>query len=118
LGGGGGGDGGVGLGAHTDWGYLTIPTTDASGLQLEDPYTGDWVDVPPMQGRFLIHVGDVLEYETNGACRSPVHRVSIPRNENEKHSIVFFCEPSPSSTLLGTSKPAITYWDFVQAKTP
>ncbi|CAD7697646.1 unnamed protein product [Ostreobium quekettii] len=49
-----------GAGAHTDYGMLTIlATDDTPGLQIH--VGGQWIDVPPQHGTFIINIGDLLE---------------------------------------------------------
>ena len=53
-----------GCGAHSDYGMLTILTTDEQpGLQiLMDDH---WVDVPPNKDHLIINLGDMLHRWTN-----------------------------------------------------
>jgi len=62
------------LGAHTDYGILTVLAADAvPGLQVLD---GDvWRDVAPEPGAFIVNAGDALAVWTNDEWRSTVHRV-------------------------------------------
>ena len=63
------------LGAHTDYGILTVLAADPGpGLQLLDK-SGAWVDVEPEPGAFIINAGDALAVWTNDAWRSTIHRV-------------------------------------------
>jgi isopenicillin N synthase-like dioxygenase len=107
----------LGLGAHTDWGYLSILASDAPGLQVQCRTTGLWVNVPSLPGHALVHLGDALEFETGGALVSPVHRVLAPRpggGERAKHSLVMFFEPALTTRVGETGN--VTYGDFLQAK--
>lgn len=55
-------EGVFGAGAHTDWGMLTLLRTTGPGLQiLPDRQSGDWVDVPPVEGAFVVNLGDMLQ---------------------------------------------------------
>jgi hypothetical protein len=54
-----------GAGAHTDYGMLTILTTDGTpGLQIHAG--GAWLDVPQVEGAFIINLGDMLERWAGG----------------------------------------------------
>ena len=60
------------LGAHTDYGILTVLAADPGpGLQLLDK-SGAWVDVEPEPGAFIINAGDALAVWTNDAWRSTI----------------------------------------------
>ena len=80
-------------GAHSDYGTLTLLHQDdgPGGLQVRD-VRGEWHDVPPVEGAYVVNVGDALERWTNDAWRSTLHRVVVPGNEpsGERHSVVFF----------------------------
>jgi len=63
------------LGAHTDYGILTVLAADLGpGLQVLDDH-GAWLDVAPEPDAFIINAGDALAVWTNDAWRSTIHRV-------------------------------------------
>jgi isopenicillin N synthase-like dioxygenase len=66
----------MGMGAHTDYGIVTVLWADpvTPGLQIVDA-TGRWVDVAPESGALLINLGDLLARWTNDHWRSTLHRV-------------------------------------------
>ncbi|KAB2575296.1 putative iron/ascorbate oxidoreductase [Lasiodiplodia theobromae] len=68
------------IGAHSDFGSLTILFQDAvGGLEVEDPHQqGSFHPAPPVEGTLLVNVGDLLERWSNGRWRSTVHRVGAP----------------------------------------
>ena len=66
----------IGIGAHTDYGFLTILSQDdVGGLQVRKP-DGEWVSAPPVEGTFVINIGDLVETLTNGRYSSTLHRAS------------------------------------------
>ncbi len=77
-----------GISAHTDYEVFTILHTDLPGLQALNA-GGQWVDVPPVDGTFIINIGDMLELLSNGAFVATSHRVrNIGR---ERFSFPMFC---------------------------
>jgi isopenicillin N synthase-like dioxygenase len=71
-------DGQLRLGAHTDYGVLTVLYGDAvPGLEVLT-LGGSWLPVTPMAGAFVINLGDLLAMWTNDRWRSTLHRVVPP----------------------------------------
>ncbi|EIC85261.1 isopenicillin N synthase family oxygenase [Serratia sp. M24T3] len=79
-----------GVGAHKDSGFLTFLLQDKQkGLQVEVE-KDRWVDVLPIEGAFVVNIGELLELATNGYLRATVHRVLAPSTGNERLSLAFF----------------------------
>lgn len=64
----------LGIGAHTDYECFTLLKPTAPGLEVMNG-SGEWIDVPPVPGTFVVNVGDLLELWTNGAFVATSHRV-------------------------------------------
>ncbi|MGW3193820.1 isopenicillin N synthase family dioxygenase [Streptomyces sp. NPDC001118] len=82
-----------GVGAHKDYGFLTLLLQDTvGGLQVhrED---GRFHDVPPLQGAFVVNLGELLEVATNGYLLATNHRVVSPAGATERFSVPFFYNP-------------------------
>jgi len=77
-----------GISAHTDYEVFTILHTDLPGLQAQNA-GGEWVDVPPVDGTFIINIGDMLELLSNGAFVATSHRVQ--NLGKERFSFPMFC---------------------------
>ena len=106
---------------HTDFGCLTILTQDdIGGLQVQTK-NGDWIDVPKVEGSFVVNVGDMLSRLTNGILRSTPHRV-INKSGKERFSCPFFFDPHVNTNiqpLKGTGKPKfppINFSEFLQGE--
>ncbi|MEU1311237.1 2OG-Fe(II) oxygenase family protein [Streptomyces cinnamoneus] len=85
-------------GVHSDWGSLTILYQDGApgGLQVLGK-DGRWVDVPAINGTFVINIGDLMAFWTNHRWVSTVHRVVNPPREvalRERYSVPFFLQPN------------------------
>ncbi|GAA2224883.1 isopenicillin N synthase family dioxygenase [Streptomyces nogalater] len=84
---------GQGVGAHKDYGFLTLLLQDAVGglqVQRED---GRFHDVPPIEGAFVVNLGELLEVATNGYLLATNHRVVSPPGATERYSVPFFYNP-------------------------
>ncbi len=84
----------IGIGAHSDYECFTILCTDdCAALQVLNP-AGEWIAAPPVEGAFIVNVGDMMERWTNGYFKSTVHR-AINRSGRERYSIPLFFGPNP-----------------------
>ena len=83
-----------GAGAHTDWGAVTVLAQDAhGGLEVQMP-NGSWVPATPMEGSFVVNLGDMIPRWTNGLYHSNPHRVrNLYSGGAARYSIPFFYEP-------------------------
>lgn len=84
-----------GVGAHKDSGVLTLLLVepDSHGLQVELS-SGEWVDVPPLPGAFIVNIGELLEVATGGYLRATRHRVLAPEPGTDRISIPYFLNPA------------------------
>ncbi|MCJ1484801.1 hypothetical protein MMC06_004974 [Schaereria dolodes] len=85
--------GGVSCGAHTDYGCLTILLADQTkgALQVQSR-SGGWINADPIDGAFVVNVGDMMERWTNGLWKSTLHRV-VHKGQGYRLSVPFFFEP-------------------------
>jgi len=82
----------VRMGAHTDYGIVTVLHADrVPGLEIVGP-DGEWHRVVPEEGAFLVNLGDLLAQWTNDRWRSTVHRVAPPEGTGpaRRRSAAFF----------------------------
>lgn len=65
----------VGIGSHTDLQICTLLWQDMiGGLQVLTP-EGQWIKATPIEGTFVVNIGDYLMRLTNDGWKSTVHRV-------------------------------------------
>lgn len=95
-----------GVGAHKDSGVLTLLWVEPGkgGLQVEND--GEWIDAPPVPGAFVVNIGELLEYATDGYLKATVHRVISPRLGDDRISIPFFYNPALDARVPQIELPA------------
>jgi isopenicillin N synthase-like dioxygenase len=86
------------MGAHTDYGILTVLLADdVPGLQVFR--AGGWQNIPTPPGTLTLNIGDMLALWTNDRWTSTLHRVLPPpaaaRGPVRRRSVARFldCEP-------------------------
>ena len=101
----------IGIGAHTDYGFLTILSQDENGgLQVLNR-EGCWVNASPVADTFVVNIGDLVQTFTNDRFVSTMHRV-INTSGNERYSLPFFidldfdAEVSVVPTCISPNHPA------------
>ena len=83
----------IGLSPHFDAGGFTILwQDDCGGLEIQNK-SGEWVVAPPIDGTFVINIGNVMQLWTNGKFSSTPHRV-VNRGTRDRYSIPLFVNPS------------------------
>lgn len=95
-----------GVGAHKDAGVLTLLWVEPGkgGLQVE--HSGSWIDAPSIPGAFVVNIGELLEYATDGYLTATNHRVISPRYPEDRISIPFFFNPALDARLPVIDLPA------------
>lgn len=96
-----------GVGPHKD-SMLTSYLLQAShhrGLQVQNG-EGQWIDCPPIDGTFVVAIGQGMEALTKGVCQSTTHRVQSPaRGSGPRFSIPFFQGVSYDATFESMDVP-------------
>ena len=65
----------AGVNAHHDAGFLTLLVQHGvGGLQAQNP-EGDWIDVAPVPGAFVVNLGEMLQAMTGNYFVATTHRV-------------------------------------------
>lgn len=103
-------EGQLGMGAHTDYGIVTVLWADAvPGLEILRP-DGSWLPVVPYDGALLINLGDLLARWTNDRWLSTMHRVVPPRNADgellRRRSAAFFHDGN-ADAVISTLSPCL-----------
>ena len=85
-----------GIGAHTDYELFTLLLPTAPGLEAMNG-GGEWIDVPPVPGAFVVNIGDMLEVLSNGTFTATSHRVRSV--QQERYSFPFFFSSDYSAVI-------------------
>ncbi len=81
-----------GVAPHTDYGGLTFLYQDnTGGLQVRGA-SGDWVMATPVEGTFVVNIGDLMARWTNDRFRSNPHRV-VNTSGHARQSVAVFYDP-------------------------
>lgn len=101
----------MGIGAHTDYGNLTILAQDnVGGLQVMNR-EGKWIEGTPIPGTFVINIGDLIQKLTNDLYLANLHRV-VNTSGRERYSIPFFIDAdydavfAPLESCVNADNPA------------
>jgi isopenicillin N synthase-like dioxygenase len=98
-----------GVGAHRDAGVLTLLLAEPGSRGLQVRRAGaeagnGWVDVPPLDGAFVVNIGELLEVATGGYLRATEHRVNL--DGPERISVPYFFNPRLDAQIPVLSLPA------------
>jgi isopenicillin N synthase-like dioxygenase len=89
----------IGIGAHTDYEFLTlVAQDDVGGLEVRTR-DGTWATVPPRPGSFVMNLGEMMARWTNGRFRATPHRVWCPVTRN-RYSVPFFFGPNYETEIV------------------
>ena len=117
------------LGAHSDFGSVTVLMNRLGGLQVRLPVgigTGGgcgahplcereasgerWAYVRPLAGHAVVNLGDAMVIFSRGVLRSNVHRVVSPpgaQADVERYSLVYFGRPADDVVLRPLKESAV-----------
>lgn len=95
-----------GVGAHRDAGVLTLLLAEpgSQGLQVRGA-TGGWIDVPAVDGAFIVNIGELLEVATGGYLRATEHQVYLGSSAAERISVAYFFNPRLDARIPVLSLP-------------
>ncbi|MAM00117.1 isopenicillin N synthase family dioxygenase [Hydrocarboniclastica marina] len=89
-------------GAHTDYGTLTIVAPTESPGCLQVLRQGEWYEVQPEPGCFVVNIGDLMAQWTNDQWVSTMHRVGNPPRElahTDRLALIFFHQPNADARV-------------------
>lgn len=95
-----------GVGAHKDSGVLTLLLAEPGSRGLQVRRRDRWVDVAPLDGAFVVNIGELLEVATGGYLRATEHRVDLAGATAERISVPYFFNPALDAQLPVLSLPA------------
>ncbi|WP_425307425.1 2-oxoglutarate and iron-dependent oxygenase domain-containing protein [Ammonicoccus fulvus] len=88
-----------GVGPHKDSGFLTLLYVPPGQPGLQVDYRGQWLEATPLEGAFVVNIGEMLEVATNGLLKATVHRVQVPDPGRARISIPYFYNPNLSARV-------------------
>ncbi|OAY57543.1 naringenin,2-oxoglutarate 3-dioxygenase [Manihot esculenta] len=89
----------LGLKRHTDPGTITLLLQDqVGGLQATRDDGKTWITVQPVEGAFVVNLGDHGHYLSNGRFRNADHQAVVNSNSS-RLSIATFQNPAPEATV-------------------
>jgi isopenicillin N synthase-like dioxygenase len=99
------------------------PALTGKGLQVLTK-SGEWLDVPPIPGSFVVNMGQAFEVVTNGLCKATTHRVLLPLTQEgyDRYSVPFFQGVRPERTkadfrsLWGTFESRRQKWALAKGE--
>uniref|UniRef100_A0A7S0JHI0 Fe2OG dioxygenase domain-containing protein n=1 Tax=Calcidiscus leptoporus TaxID=127549 RepID=A0A7S0JHI0_9EUKA len=95
----------LGVGAHSDSGFLTLVVQDADGLQVHTG--GEWIDVPSEGPDVVVcNLGEVAEMVSGGFLLATPHRVL----RRKRLSLPFFYNPHLSAHVQPVALSADVQW--------
>jgi isopenicillin N synthase-like dioxygenase len=83
---------------HADYTAFTVLLQDGSGGLQARNCTGQWIDVTPRQGSFVVNVGNVLARWTNDLYSSTLHR-ALHIGDVSRISAAFFVYPDAGTVV-------------------
>lgn len=83
---------------HADYTAFTVLLQDSSGGLQARNSAGEWIEVTPKQGTFVVNVGNLLERWTNDLYKSTLHR-ALHVGSDPRISAAMFIYPDAASIV-------------------
>lgn len=89
----------LGLKRHTDPGTITLLLQDhVGGLQATKDGGTTWITVQPVEGSFVVNLGDHAHFLSNGRFKNADHQAVVNSNSS-RLSIATFQNPAPDAAV-------------------
>ncbi|MCC9175799.1 isopenicillin N synthase family dioxygenase [Arthrobacter sp. zg-Y179] len=96
-----------GVGAHADYGFITLLLQDSvGGLEVKPHESDTWLPVEPIPGALVVNLGEMLEVATQGYLSATIHRVLAPAPGVDRYAIPFFWSPRLDTVIDPVQLPA------------
>ncbi|KAJ3383885.1 Envelope glycoprotein [Lobulomyces angularis] len=95
---------------HADPGLITLLWQQKSGLEAFHVKTQQWLKVNPIEGAFVLNIGDMFQVLSNNVLKAAIHRVkmdgdsTVTAENNYRLSSPFFFNPGFKSTVKPFTK--------------
>lgn len=97
-------DGEQGVGPHKDSGYITFVQQEEVGLEvLKDD---EWVVAEPIEGTFVVNMGELLEIASQGYLKATLHRVAPSKKGSSRFSLAYFLTSQLDAIVPQLTLPA------------
>ena len=77
-----------------------------------------WLPVKPVRGGIAVNIGDLLSHWSDGELYANLHRVRMPRDEEEcyksRYSIAYFIQPDSSYVIEPKNNDPATAGEFME----
>lgn len=83
---------------HADYTAFTVLLQDSSGGLQARNSTGEWIEITPQDGTFVVNVGNLLERWTNDLYKSTLHRALHVGND-PRISAALFVYPDANTVV-------------------
>ena len=110
-----------GVGPHTDYGCLTLVYQDAVGGLQVATRTGEWVTAIPIEGTFVVNIGDLMARWSNDHFKSTPHRV-VNSSGRTRCSVAMFIDPDADTEVIPAYESeaprfeAVAVGDYIQSR--
>ncbi|GLJ55160.1 hypothetical protein SUGI_1183900 [Cryptomeria japonica] len=89
----------LGLKRHTDPGTITLLVQDkVGGLQVTKDDGKSWVTVEPIDGAFVVNLGDQMHVLSSGSFKNADHQ-AVVNSSTTRLSVATFYNPNPNSIV-------------------